>query len=497
MSSANRCSVISLNLITETGKFIFNEPSTRAAFLLVTLLIKKSYMVLNAVGSTLTRVWNSVWHPPAIFSKKASEALPCSIMAAKACNTDALCHGLSSLYESEWRELENTPGTTDSGDIARRSYSLRNFAKTVDDRVPLSRNQGGLIIPYTDEEAMYYHGSDEAARAGDKILYFCTNEGCNRSYTFKKALSRHIRHECGKEPRFQCCYCGYKSLRAESVRSVGITPAVFLPVDMLPLVPQQDVPLQNLEAEDPLGDNEWYRPYIRNANGQFVRAETVDISSSSSSTDPVTRGRIHRPPDRMSFETVSRLREATGMSLSNNRNDTGSEDIVLSCPNEGCHRTFNQKKALYQHIKYGCRINTQHAEATNYGYFPVILSSPRSHEEITIDGYEEIDPLCVGGIISQRNLGSTEFDKDQIPVIITTSLAPQGIVSNDTCEETDPLADDTTHFHSKTGPSMVIKYLPETHHSQMESQETILLEAFNEQDPLNDGGLGLGYHASM
>lgn len=37
---------------------------------------------------------------------------------------------------------------------------------------------------------------------------------CNKTYTHKKTLSRHIRQECGREPELQCPYCPYRARRA-------------------------------------------------------------------------------------------------------------------------------------------------------------------------------------------------------------------------------------------------------------------------------------------
>lgn len=46
-----------------------------------------------------------------------------------------------------------------------------------------------------------------------KTGYFnCPN--CNKVYTHKKTLSRHIRQECGVEPELQCPYCPYRARRA-------------------------------------------------------------------------------------------------------------------------------------------------------------------------------------------------------------------------------------------------------------------------------------------
>lgn len=44
---------------------------------------------------------------------------------------------------------------------------------------------------------------------GETIRYKC--ERCHRNYKTKKHLSRHIHVECNKEPKFNCCYCSFKT----------------------------------------------------------------------------------------------------------------------------------------------------------------------------------------------------------------------------------------------------------------------------------------------
>lgn len=55
----------------------------------------------------------------------------------------------------------------------------------------------------------------------DKYLsyrYFCPNE-CGRSYKLKTGLSRHVKYECGIEPKFKCAYCKKKFARKSSMTS--------------------------------------------------------------------------------------------------------------------------------------------------------------------------------------------------------------------------------------------------------------------------------------
>ncbi|RLU14954.1 hypothetical protein DMN91_012841 [Ooceraea biroi] len=38
-----------------------------------------------------------------------------------------------------------------------------------------------------------------------KMAYHCPR--CNAGYTYKKTLKTHMKYDCGKEPRFKCPYC--------------------------------------------------------------------------------------------------------------------------------------------------------------------------------------------------------------------------------------------------------------------------------------------------
>ena len=59
----------------------------------------------------------------------------------------------------------------------------------------------------------------EGAVTGAGMLPFTKNlenkkfkcPNCGRNYIHQKSLRQHMRHECGKEPQFQCPYCPKKS----------------------------------------------------------------------------------------------------------------------------------------------------------------------------------------------------------------------------------------------------------------------------------------------
>ncbi|XP_031347074.1 probable transcription repressor protein RGM1 [Photinus pyralis] len=50
----------------------------------------------------------------------------------------------------------------------------------------------------------------------EQRIYNC--ESCNKSYNREGNLRRHIKFECGKEPKFQCSFCLYKFKRKEHLK---------------------------------------------------------------------------------------------------------------------------------------------------------------------------------------------------------------------------------------------------------------------------------------
>lgn len=48
-------------------------------------------------------------------------------------------------------------------------------------------------------------------------LFTCT--ACGKVYQWKKTLLRHVRHECGKEPQFQCPYCPQRTTQKNSLKN--------------------------------------------------------------------------------------------------------------------------------------------------------------------------------------------------------------------------------------------------------------------------------------
>ncbi|XP_008207163.1 zinc finger protein 771-like [Nasonia vitripennis] len=42
---------------------------------------------------------------------------------------------------------------------------------------------------------------------------------CSRSFTVKGNMTRHLKYECGQQPRFQCPYCDFRSKQTSNVMS--------------------------------------------------------------------------------------------------------------------------------------------------------------------------------------------------------------------------------------------------------------------------------------
>lgn len=43
----------------------------------------------------------------------------------------------------------------------------------------------------------------------NSIRFPCPNHNCGRIFNWKRNLTRHLKYECGLQPRFKCPYCDY------------------------------------------------------------------------------------------------------------------------------------------------------------------------------------------------------------------------------------------------------------------------------------------------
>ncbi|KAH1008479.1 hypothetical protein HUJ05_009031 [Dendroctonus ponderosae] len=47
--------------------------------------------------------------------------------------------------------------------------------------------------------------------------FTCSN--CTKTYNAKRNLQRHLSVECGKEPKYGCCFCAYKNYRRNEMQN--------------------------------------------------------------------------------------------------------------------------------------------------------------------------------------------------------------------------------------------------------------------------------------
>ncbi|KAL7295429.1 hypothetical protein TKK_0011309 [Trichogramma kaykai] len=56
-----------------------------------------------------------------------------------------------------------------------------------------------------------------ALKEEDVVVYLCPN--CGKRYNYHSSLVRHIKHECGVEPKIHCSLCPYKTKHRSSLKS--------------------------------------------------------------------------------------------------------------------------------------------------------------------------------------------------------------------------------------------------------------------------------------
>ncbi|XP_071449190.1 longitudinals lacking protein, isoforms A/B/D/L isoform X5 [Hetaerina americana] len=78
-----------------------------------------------------------------------------------------------------------------------------------------SGSQEGSLQSRTGDSGAEMRGADAAAASSahaatsSHVLFTCPR--CEKTYQLRSSLNRHLRWECGKEPRFQCVLCSYRS----------------------------------------------------------------------------------------------------------------------------------------------------------------------------------------------------------------------------------------------------------------------------------------------
>lgn len=70
---------------------------------------------------------------------------------------------------------------------------------------------------YFRKNLMMDHLHDDVVHVERRKLYCCPQ--CQKSYTQKRNMIRHLRYECGVEPKFQCQYCSFKAKQKANLKS--------------------------------------------------------------------------------------------------------------------------------------------------------------------------------------------------------------------------------------------------------------------------------------
>ncbi|KAJ8686873.1 hypothetical protein QAD02_022667, partial [Eretmocerus hayati] len=122
-------------------------------------------------------------------------------------------------YALELSESENSVTSDNSEMIFRFNSSSSSESEEIMNRIPTDSKLGENQVKLRRKRKKSKNHASGGEKPGDgKVRYLCTNQGCERSYTDKMSFYRHIHYECGKELRFKCGYCNYKSFRESDIR---------------------------------------------------------------------------------------------------------------------------------------------------------------------------------------------------------------------------------------------------------------------------------------
>lgn len=88
------------------------------------------------------------------------------------------------------------------GFFSMLSWKTHDFAWT--DWALLS----ALLLPGVNGSFKVFSGSF-SSDADNSIRFPCPNHNCGRAFNWKRNLTRHLKYECGLQPRFKCPYCDY------------------------------------------------------------------------------------------------------------------------------------------------------------------------------------------------------------------------------------------------------------------------------------------------
>ncbi|XP_043284402.1 longitudinals lacking protein, isoforms A/B/D/L isoform X27 [Venturia canescens] len=98
--------------------------------------------------------------------------------------------------------VAGAPGATDEVFLAAQEAAQAHRDSQVFTDPGSARSCIGLLIPGKKRSSRRKTG-----RSAEQGKFDCAN--CGKTYKWYCALDRHLKYECGKEPRFKCPYCDY------------------------------------------------------------------------------------------------------------------------------------------------------------------------------------------------------------------------------------------------------------------------------------------------
>ncbi|XP_033231872.1 gastrula zinc finger protein XlCGF57.1-like [Belonocnema kinseyi] len=102
----------------------------------------------------------------------------------------------------------------------KKKYTCEKCSRTY------TRNQGsGILASYSGLDILQHSSNSiplESMQANVKVCrnrikkpYLC--QQCGRGFALKRTKNRHMKHECGKMPMFQCPFCGLRSKQTSPI----------------------------------------------------------------------------------------------------------------------------------------------------------------------------------------------------------------------------------------------------------------------------------------
>ncbi|KAJ8686900.1 hypothetical protein QAD02_022694 [Eretmocerus hayati] len=299
---------------------------------------------------------------------------------------------------TNWNQ-QGRPGSQSSDSITKIRRPRRMMLGESDNIMAMGQQQGSYEMSSIESNDGVQSISRSPALDG---RFYCANRPCKRSYTNYDAYYKHTKYECGKNPRFKCAYCNYKSYRAANVRvhSISIHPETdnlildtynndrpytirkvygtatseYLPVLTQPTTLQWIDPSKTLVESDPLADGSFYPP--QNIDAGIPPPPPYDWTGVSQMThhDPLMNSAcsIPQPSTSESFQE-SRIQDVEDddiieiepepsnihvpkaratLKITTRIGNDGKVNYL--CTNKGCKRSYTNRKAYYKHMKYEC-----------------------------------------------------------------------------------------------------------------------------------------------